>query len=261
LSRIGRNKIKVVTLLVAALALSAVAVANAAKITLKAGNIEATFGGGLSPKALPKSGPGAPITLKLEGKMKTTDGTHLAPVDTISLDFDKAGKIFAKGLPTCTVGKIESTLTAQAKSSCGKALVGTGKVTADIALPEQAPFSASGPLLIFNGPPKGGQPSLILHVYAKVPAPTTFVVPVKISKASGKYGTNAFIKVPKIVSGDGSVTSFNAKIVKKFNVGGKKQSLLTANCKSGRLFVNGDLKFVGGIRLKGAFSESCTPKG
>jgi hypothetical protein len=247
--------------MVAVMALSAVGVASAAKITLKSGIIEATFGGGLSPKSLPKSGPGAPITLKLEGKMKTTDGSHIAAVDTISLDFDKAGKIFAKGLPTCTVGKLESTVTAQAKSSCKSALVGTGNVTADIALPEQNPFAASGPLLIFNGPPKGGQPSLILHVHANVPAPTTFVVPVKISKASGKYGTNAFIKVPKIVSGGGSVTSFKASISKKFTVKGKKQSLLTANCKTGSLFVNGDLKFVGGTELKGAFSESCTPKG
>jgi hypothetical protein len=250
-----------VAALALALAVTAVGVASAAKITLKSGNIEATFGGGISPKALPKKGPGAPLTLKLEGAMKTTDGTHIAAVDTISLDFDKAGKIYAKGLPTCTVGKLESTITSQAKGSCGKALVGTGKVAADIALPEQKPFGASGPLLIFNGPPKGGQPSLILHVYAHVPAPTTFVVPVKISKARGKYGTNAFIKVPKIVSGDGSVTSFKAKIKKKFSVKGKKYNLLTANCKTGALSVNGDLKFVGGTRLKGAFSEKCTPKG
>ena len=261
MNRIGRNRLKTLAILVVALAVTAVGIASAAKITLKSGNIEATFGGGISPKALPKKGPGAPLKLKLEGKMDTTDGTHIAAVDTISLDFDKAGKINAKGLPTCTVGKLESTVTAQAKSACGKALVGTGTVTADISLPEQKPFAASGPLLIFNGPPKGSQPSLILHVHANVPAPTTFVVPVKISKASGKYGTNAFIKVPVIVSGGGSVTSFKASISKKFTVKGKKQSLLTANCKTGRLFVNGDLKFKGGNRLKGAFSETCTPKG
>lgn len=259
--RIGRNKAKAVTLVVVALALTVVSVAGAAKITFQSGIIKGTFEGGISPKALPKKGPGAPLTLKLGGKMETTDGSHIAPVDTISLDFDKAGKIYAKGLPTCTVGKLESTVTAQAKSACGKALVGTGNVTADISLPEQKPFGAAGPLLVFNGPPKGGQPSLILHVHANVPAPTTFVVPVKISKAGGKYGTNAFIKVPKIVSGDGSVTSFKAKIGKKFTSGGKKQSLLSANCKTGKLFVNGDFKFVGGARLKGAFSETCSPKG
>src|SRR5690349_8715252 len=241
--RIGRNNAKAIVLAVLALTLAVAGVASATKIKLKADNIEATFGGGISPKALPKKGPGGALTLKLEGSMKTTDGTHIKPVDTISLDFDKAGKIYAKGLPTCTVGKLESTVTAQAKSACKKALVGTGSVSADISLPEQKPFGASGPLLIFNGPPKGGQPSLILHVHANVPAPTTFVVPVKISKASGKYGTNAFIKVPKIVSGDGSVTSFKAKIGKKFTAGGKKQNLLTANCKTGRLFGQGDLKF------------------
>jgi len=248
-------------LAVVALTLTVVGVASAAKITFQSGIIKGTFGGGISPKALPKSGPGAGLTLKLEGKMETTDKSHIDPVDTISLDFDKAGKIYAKGLATCTVGKLESTVTAQAKSACKKALVGTGSVAADIQLPEQKPFGASGPLLIFNGPPKGGQPSLILHVHANVPAPTTFVVPVKISKASGKYGTNAFIKVPTIVSGGGSVTSFKAKISKSFTAGGKKQNLLSANCKTGKLFVAADLKFKGGDELKGAFSESCTPKG
>jgi hypothetical protein len=248
-------------MLVAAAALAVTAVASAAKTTVKAGNIEVEIGGGISPKALPKKGAGAPLTLTLEGKMKTTDGTHLAPVDTISLDFDKAGKIQAKGYPTCKVSKLESTLTAQAKKVCGDALVGTGKVTADIALPEQAPFGASGPLLVFNGPPHGSTPSLILHVYAKVPAGTTFVVPVKLKKEGGKYGTNAFIKVPSIVNGQGSVTSFKAKIGKKYRSKGKKLSLLTANCKTGALFVRGDLKFKAGLDLKGTFSEKCTPKG
>ena len=83
------------------------------------------------------------------------------------------------------------------------------------------PFGASGPLLIFNAS-KGNKQALLLHVYAKVPAPTTFVVPVKIKKAHGKYGTNAFIKVPTIVSGSGSVTSFKATIGKKWTYKGKK---------------------------------------
>ena len=55
-------------------------------------------------------------TLTLEGKLKTTDGTHIPAAKTISLDFDKAGELFTKGLPSCKQSEIESTLTAQAKS-------------------------------------------------------------------------------------------------------------------------------------------------
>jgi hypothetical protein len=231
----------------------------ATEITLKSGKVEVTFGGGVSPKALPRHDM-AGVTLKLKGKMKTTDGSHVPATKTISLDFDKAGKLFTKGLASCKQGQLESRTTPDAKRICGDALVGTGNVTADIAFPEQAPFGASGPLLIFNAS-KGNKQALLLHVYAHVPAPTTFVVPVKVSKAHGKYGTNAFIKVPTITSGSGSVTSFKATIGKKWTYKGKKVNLLNASCRTGALFVKGDLAFADGTKLNGTISAPCTPKG
>ena len=94
-----------------------------------------------------------------------------------------------------------------------------------------------------------------------MPAPTTFVVPVKIKKISGKYGTNAFIKVPTITSGSGSVTSFKAKIGKKWTASGQKESLLNASCPTGTLFVHGDFAFADGTKMNGTFSKPCTPKG
>lgn len=244
---------------VAAVAVMAALVSSAAGITVKGGIIEATFDGKISPTAFPKKEK-APVALSLEGKLKTTDGSHIPAVKTVSLDFDKAGELFTKGLPTCKQGELESTLTSQAKKVCGDALVGTGRVSADIAFPEQPPFGASGPLLIFNAS-KGNKQALLLHVYAKVPAPTTFVVPVKIKKTSGKYGTNAFIKVPLITSGSGSVTSFKAKIDKKWTVKGQKESLLNVACPTGSLAVHGDFAFANGTKLSGTFTKSCTPKG
>jgi hypothetical protein len=258
-SRIRRNKGRALAVAAAAVAVMAAVVASASGITVKAGIIEATFDGKISPTAFPKKEK-APVALSLEGKLKTTDGSHIPAVKTVSLDFDKAGELFTKGLPTCKQGELESTLTSQAKKVCGDALVGTGRVTADIAFPEQAPFGASGPLLIFNAS-KGNKQALLLHVYAKVPAPTTFVVPVKIKKTGGKYGTNAFIKVPLITSGSGSVTSFKAKIDKKWTVKGKKESLLNVACPTGSLAVHGDFAFADGTKLSGTFTKSCTPKG
>jgi hypothetical protein len=254
--------------LLAAAAVTAVAVLGIVafasaltKVTLKSvpNNIEATFEGGATPKALPKKGT-APVTLILNGKMKSLNGEHLKALDTVTLDFDKAGKINTKGLASCTVAKLLSTTTKDAEKKCRSAIVGKGNVQADIALPEQPPFGASGPLVVFNGS-KGGKQELILHVYAHVPAATTFVVPVKLGKDHGKFGTKAFIDVPKIVSGNGSVTSFKAKINKKFTSGGKKQSLLNAGCPKGSLAVKGDFKFAGGGDLTGELTVPCTPKG
>ena len=257
MSRIRKHRIRALAVAVAAVGVMAALVASASGITIKAGNIEATFDGKISPTKFPKKEK-APLTLELSGKLKTTDGSHIAAAKTISLDFDKAGELFTKGLPSCTVGQLESTITAQAEKTCKDALVGKGTVTADISLPEQAPFGASGPLLIFNGS-KGNKQSLILHVYAHVPAPTTFVVPVTIKKEGGKYGTNAFIKVPTIVSGAGSVTSFKAKIGKKWTTAGQKESLLNTSCPTGSLFVHGDFAFADGTKMSGTFSKPCTP--
>jgi hypothetical protein len=258
-SRIRKNRVRALAVAAAAVAVMAAVVGSASGITIKSGNLEATFDGKITPSAFPKKEKG-PLTLELKGELKTVDGTHIPAVKTISLDFDKAGELFTKGLPSCKAGELESVLTATAKQKCGDALVGTGRVTADVSLPEQAPFGASGPLLIFNAS-KGNKQSLLLHVHAKVPVPTTFVVPVAIKKTGGKYGTNAFIKVPTITSGQGSVTSFKAKIGKKWTTGGKKVSLLNVACPTGSLFVHGDFAFADGTKMNGTFSKPCTPKG
>jgi hypothetical protein len=230
------------------------AVAKSQKVVL--GNLVIELDGSVSPSKLSKSTP-QPITLNLSGKAGTNDGTHVPPLKELFVEFDKNGHLNTKGLPSCTVGKLQSTLTAQAKAACGSALIGQGRATAEIAFPEQAPFSAGGPILIFNGS-KGNKQMLIFHVYAKVPAPTTFVTTAQISKGKGPYGTAARVKIPTITSGQGSLTSFKASIFKKFNYRGQKQSVLTATCKTGTLKARGDF-FFQGLTLSGKVSRACTP--
>ncbi len=242
------------------LALVALAASAASGQTVRAGSLIAKIDGRISPSALPKKKP-APITLKLFGSLSTADGSHPPALKKLNLDFDRHGHLYTKGLPTCTVGQLESTLTAQARHVCGKALIGNGRVGAEIAFPEQAPFSASGPLLIFNGRPKGGKQVLIFHVYARVPAPTTFVTTAVIGKAHGIYGTSADVRIPTITNGQGSLTSFRAKLRKSWHYKGKKRSLLLASCPTGHLFAHGDFIFADGSRLSGKVTRSCRPLG
>ena len=149
--------------------------------TVKAGNLVVFVDGGFRPQKLPKTTP-APISLQAETTLKTADGTHPPAAKTLSLEFDKHAGINTKGLPTCSVDRLQNTLTGQAESICGKALVGTGEAGAEIAFPEQPPFFAKGKMLVFNGRPKNGHQVLIFHVYARVPAPTTFVTTAVISE-------------------------------------------------------------------------------
>jgi len=255
-------KMKRAMSVVLAAALTALGAAHLAPAeTVRLGNLIITIEGGVSPSKLPRRTP-APITLKVSGSVATADGTHPPALKTLALQFDRHGQIDTKGLPTCTTGKLQSTLTAQAKRACGPSLIGTGRAEAEIEFPEQAPFDAGGPLLIFNGVPKGGKPVLIFHVHANVPAPTTFVTSGVISGASGKYGTQTLIQVPTIVGGQGSLTAFRAQIPKRtWTYKGKKHALLSASCPTGSLFAHGEFSFSDGTEIAGDVARSCTPSG
>jgi hypothetical protein len=226
--------------------------------TVRAGNLIVTVEGGFRPHKLPSDTP-APIVLKAKSTIRTADGTHPPAAKTLSLEFDKHAAINTRGLPTCSVGRLLNTLTDQAQSICGKSLVGTGRAGAEILFPEQPPFFASGRMLIFNGRPKGGRKVLIFHVYARVPAPTTFVTTAVISKASGIYGTRTEIKIPTIVAGQGSLTFAELEIGKSWTFRGRRQHLLLATCPTGRFITRGDLSFHDGSRMKGKVIRSCSP--
>jgi hypothetical protein len=257
----ARGKRTAKALLGAALCIAAFALTTSALgQTVRAGNLVVTIEGGITPRKLPKKTP-APITLSVSGSLATADGTHPPALKTLHLEFDRHGQLNTTGLATCKAKELQSTLTTTAERVCKDSLVGTGRAEAQIALPEQAPFNASGKLLIFNGAPKGGKQVLILHVYAHVPAPTTFVTTAVISKSKGKYGTTADIAIPNIVAGQGSLIAFNATLNKSWTYKGQKQSLLLATCPTGHLYAHGDFTFADGTELSGNVSRSCTPKG
>jgi hypothetical protein len=243
-----------------AIGLLAMLGSSASGQTVRAGNLVVTVEGGFTPHKLPKAAP-ASITLSARSTIATADGTHLPALDFLNLEFDKHTGVYTKGLPVCTPAQLENTVTAQAKRACPDAIIGSGQAGAEIEFPEQAPFFAKAPMVIFNGPPRNGNPVFIFQVYAHVPAPTTFVTTAEIGKASGAYGTSVYIKVPTIVAGQGSLSFAELSIHKKWVAKGKKQTLLYGSCPSGHFFVRGELTFKGGFKMAGKVVRSCTPTG
>jgi hypothetical protein len=244
-----------------AIGLLALLGSSASGQTVRAGNLVVTVEGGFTPHKLPKADP-ASITLSARSTIATADGTHLPALDFLNLEFDKHTGVYTKGLAVCTPAQLENTVTAQAKRACPDAIIGSGQAGAEIAFPEQAPFFAKAPMVIFNGPPKNGNPVFIFQVYAHVPAPTTFVTTAEIGKkASGPFGTSVYIKVPTIVAGQGSLSFAELSIHKKWTVKGKEQTLLYGTCPSGHFFVRGELTFKGGFKMAGKVVRSCTPTG
>ena len=249
-----------IAVVLSALALLALLGSSASGQTVRAGNLVVTVEGGFTPHRLPKTEP-ASITLSARSTIRTADGTHLPALDFLKLEFDKHTGVYTKGLATCSTAKLANTLTTQAKQLCPKAIIGSGQAGAEIAFPEQEPFFAKAPMVIFNGPPKNGHPVFIFHVYAHVPAPTTFVTTAEIGEASGLYGTSVYIKIPTIVAGQGSLSFAELSIHKKWAAGGKEQTLLYGTCPSGHFFVRGALTFKGGFKMAGKVVRSCSPNG
>ena len=249
--------------LATAIALSAAAVALAGETPTHviAGNLELTINGGVKPTALPKSKL-APITLHVEGGIATRNGAQPPALQELIINTDKNGVINAKGLATCSSGKLQAEDTAEAKKACPTSIVGEGHTTVRVEFPESPPFSAAGPLVVFNGGEKGGVTTLFVQAYVAVPTPTALVTTVKIKKEhDGPYGLRSVATIPVIAGGSGSVTSFELNIHRLFTYKGHKESYLEAKCANGRFLAQADAVFAGGTSIEGNVVRTCKAKG
>ena len=229
--------------------------------TVKSGNLEFTLDGGFSPKTLPKNKL-APITLSTSGKIKTLDGTHPPALKEFFGEVDKNGAIDVKGYPTCKPGKLQAQDTSHAEKACRSSIIGSGTTDVEILFEESKPVPVHSKLVVFNGGVSGGTTTLYVHAYITFPVPAAIVTTVKIKKIhKGPYGYSFKATIPKIAGGSGSVTSFNLKIHKIFNFKGKKVSVLSAKCPTGKLQAHGTAVFTDGTRLSTGIVKPCTGKG
>jgi hypothetical protein len=227
---------------------------------VQAGNLIVNVDGGFTPTTLPKHSY-APITLRASADISTADGSVPPPLTKVVIDFDRNGLLQTKGLPVCRPAQLENTTAPQARKNCKNAIVGKGTSDALIAFPDQAPIPASSPLTIFNGPRMGGNPSVIVHAYLTIPAPTTFVIPSPIMRTSGAYRYQVVSNIPPIAGGYGSVTHFDFKIQKTWKVGGKRVSYASARCANGRLQAQGSFTFADGTTMSGHVFRPCKARG
>ena len=244
-----------------AVALVAAASALAKPETVRVGNLVLRDNGGIAPTKLPRNEQ-APVAANLKGKISTVDGSHPPALTSVIADFDENIEVNAKGLPACTLGQLRSRDTKTAEKACPDAIVGSGEAEVAVSFPEQAPFGAKGPIVLFNGGIHGGATVLYIHTYVSVPAPTAVVATVKISKIDrGHYGLHTIADIPPIAGGAGSVTEFKLTIDRKFAYKGKRQSYLTASCPTGLYYTEGKVQFTGGPTMEITHILPCTPQG
>jgi hypothetical protein len=256
-----RKHVLIVLALGALVAVSAVGIAVAAggegPVTVKVGNLEVTADGGFTPKALSKKKP-TPIALNVAGEVKEADGSHPPAVREIIIEGDKNAEIHSKGIPTCKSGQLQATDTQAAEKACGKALIGKGKVTAQVAFAEQKPINVPTVLQLYNGGEKGGKTVWYAHAYFSNPISGAIVTTITITKHKhGRFGTLAVAKIPQITGGSGSTISFNLDIFKSV----KGVNPISAKCTDGKLKVHVLAKFEDGTKAETEVVRACTPKG
>ena len=126
----------------------------------------------------------------------TTDPSGVpVPAVHATLDFDRNARLYTKGLPTCDSGKLQSQSTEVAERVCGSAKIGTGHATA--YLKAGRVYEVPQTVTAFNGVPKGGKPTILLHTYGTTPLQVSLVLEGTVSNYSKEgYGPRLDLERP-----------------------------------------------------------------
>jgi hypothetical protein len=231
--------------------------------TVRQGDLIVSFGGSISPRALPRNGT-APVGVEVSGRVRTGAGGPPPSLRRIALEVNRAGVLDRRGLPVCRLGRILPTSTAGALAACRPARVGGGRVRGAIVLPEQRPTPFSGTVVAFNGRLANGHPAILAHLYTTVPAPITFVLSFAIEPGRGEYGTRLVAVVPRDTRRSAHITSFTLRLRRTFEAAGVQRSYLSAGCPApagfpGATFplVRASYSFVGGKTLSSTLTRTC----
>jgi hypothetical protein len=255
----------VLAIALAALALLLTAGAAGAELAQQ-GNLRIKFDAQVSPKSLPRKGT-APIAVSVGGTVSTTDGSTPPQLGEVQIAINRAGRLDTKGLPVCRLQDIQPSSTANALAACGAAKVGEGDFSANVVIPEQSPFPSEGRLVAFNGI-QGGRPVIFAHVYGTEPIPTSFTLPLKISRAKGRFGTLLTAALPQVTSSVAFVTGISLKLHRSFSYRGQRHSYLSAGCPAPEGFpgvlyplAKATFAFAGGQSLTATATRNCRVEG
>lgn len=230
------------------------------------GDITVSFHGDMAPLKLPRTG-AAPVSVQLGGKIKSSDPANPPVLERIVLDINRHGELQTKGLPTCSLAKLQSISSAGARKACSGALIGHGNVTSRVTLPGQGPFASNGPLLAFNGVSKG-RPAIFAQVATGAPLPLTYVIVFEVTKTKGTFGTRLTGALPPIASSYGYISAFDMSLSRRYSYRGKQMSYAEAGCPAPEGFpavsfplAKASYEFTGGRKVQSALVRECKARG
>jgi len=229
----------------------------AAAETIQEDGVRVSVAGRMSPSRLPRE-KAVPVAISVAGHIVATRAGALPKLDRISFAINSHGQLKLGKTPVCRLGRIDPSTTAEALAACRSSLVGEGRFTADVKIPEQSPFPSEGKLLAFNGRLRG-KPALLAHIYGTEPVPTSYVLPFAIKASHGTYGTVLEASLPRVTGEWGYVTGVKLDFQPRF---------LSASCPAPHGFalaafplLRSSFSFDDGAALTSTLIRHCTVRG
>jgi hypothetical protein len=229
------------------------------------GDLFVKFAGGISPAALPRDSQ-APISVRIDGTVRTLSGERPPALRFISIAINRGGRLDTRGLPTCRRSELEPATARQALAACGPALVGEGRYSAALALPEQSSFPLQGRVLAFNAVVEG-QRAILAHVYGQDPVPNSRVFVFHIRRGHGTFGTILTASLPARLNRHGYLKKISLNLRREFVYRGRRHSYLSAACaapagfdSASFPFVRVGMTFADGRKLASTLIRSCRVK-
>jgi hypothetical protein len=224
--------------------------------------VRVSVDGRLLPKKLPRHGT-APVSVSVSGHIGSKRAAAPPQLETLTIAINRHGHLFSRGLPRCRLGHIDPSTTREALAACRPALVGEGRFSANVRLPEQSPFPSNGKVLAFNGK-LNGRPTIFAHIYGTEPVPTSYVLPFFVKSTSGTFGTILETSLPSVTGEWGYVTGLSMTLERSFSYRGKRRSFLSAGCPAPAGFdiayfplIRTSFGFEGGVRVTSTVNRVC----
>jgi hypothetical protein len=243
--------------------LIAIFVASAANAELtEKGDLFVRFGGGIAPRVLPR-GSLAPISVRIEGTIKTLSRRDPPGLRQIRIALNKGGHLSTVGLPRCYRSQIDPATPSRALAVCGPALVGGGGYTVRTTIEGQPSTVSPGEILLFNTVEQGHR-AILAQMYETEPAPVTRFVIFHIDHGSGRFGTVLSGEIPAGVSRNGYLHSIFLQLRRRYEFQGRLRSYLSASCAAppgvnaaSFPFARASMRFDDGRTLSSTLVRSC----
>jgi hypothetical protein len=246
---------------------AALMVPGAGGETVRQGSLQVSFGGSVAPHLLPRVGT-TPIAVTIRGHVRGLTDAPPPSLRRIAIEVNRLGVLERDGLAACPLRRLRASSTETALEHCRAAMVGEGRVSGVLVLPEQTPTPFGGRVVAFNGTLPDGRPGILAHLYTPRPAPLTFVLAFSIARVDGTFGTRLVATVPEKTRRTAHITSFTLRLHRAYTADGERRSYLSAGCPAPEGFpsvtfplVHTSYGFVGEKTVSDTLVRTCRASG